>query len=542
MSPAVPSRGAADPIERVTREDESVARRGRAGRGRREGDLATPRSAALCRPRPGRRRAAGSSTPAARLQRRRSRSATRRAGRVEAVGAVSSRSGCVPVNDPPVARERPRDQRSAECRSRSTCSPTTPTPTAIRSRFSPFPISTSAEHGSWAGAYAGSTAGVRRRRIVPLHGRRSDRAAGQVPSSRYGSRSPRRLHRPAPSEQQQPDEAAAPAPAPLRRRPRRRAPAAAAPPPVAAPAEGSGSTELPVPEGGTVLVDVLANDTDPDGGALSIVSVGAPARGVARRVGDRVQFTAPSDYVGSVTFPYTIADSQGATDSATVSVTVLLVNTSAVVHGRPRSDRCPRTRGLQSVPGWAREHRSRGRRAKRARPSRSSSPSTTRPLRRAAPDRRRTGNAHLHAGSGCARLGDRDRSRAGRRRHRQRRQRHERAADVHDHGRRPSTIRRSRRRRRRRRRGRPAGVTFDVLANDTDTDAGDTLSVSALTSPVADGTLTDNGGGSFTYVPDSDFAGSETFSYTASDGNGGTSTAVVTLTVASQPDAPDGCR
>ena len=50
--------------------------------------------------------------------------------------------------------------------------------------------------------------------------------------------------------------------------------------------------------------------------------------------------------------------------------------------------------------------------------------------------------------------------------------------------------------------------------------------------------LTDNGGGSFTYVPAPHFAGTDTFSYTASDGNGNTATAVVTITVTAVPDPP----
>ena len=48
----------------------------------------------------------------------------------------------------------------------------------------------------------------------------------------------------------------------------------------------------------------------------------------------------------------------------------------------------------------------------------------------------------------------------------------------------------------------PAGVTFNVLSNDTDVDSGDSLSVATFdASTIVGGTLTDNGGGSFTYVP-----------------------------------------
>lgn len=84
-----------------------------------------------------------------------------------------------------------------------------------------------------------------------------------------------------------------------------------------------------------------------------------------------------------------------------------------------------------------------------------------------------------------------------------------------------------------------AGVTFNVLTNDTDVDVGDVLSVSAFDgSTIENGRLTDNGGVSFTYTPSADFAGSDTFSYTVSDGNGGMGSSSVTLTVTPQPDAP----
>jgi putative nucleotidyltransferase with HDIG domain len=83
-----------------------------------------------------------------------------------------------------------------------------------------------------------------------------------------------------------------------------------------------------------------------------------------------------------------------------------------------------------------------------------------------------------------------------------------------------------------------AGVTFNVLANDTDPET-DALSLASYDdSPLGNGALTDNGGGSFTYVPATHFAGTDTFSYTLDDGNGGTSTAVVTITVTAVPDPP----
>ncbi|MFE3835667.1 Hint domain-containing protein [Pseudogemmobacter sonorensis] len=72
-------------------------------------------------------------------------------------------------------------------------------------------------------------------------------------------------------------------------------------------------------------------------------------------------------------------------------------------------------------------------------------------------------------------------------------------------------------------------VVIPVLANDTDVD-GDTLSILGTpTSP--DGTVTVNGDGTLTFVPNPGFTGETTFTYEISDGNGGTDTATVTVTV-----------
>lgn len=69
----------------------------------------------------------------------------------------------------------------------------------------------------------------------------------------------------------------------------------------------------------------------------------------------------------------------------------------------------------------------------------------------------------------------------------------------------------------------------NVLANDTDAD-GDTLTATVVTS-AGDGALTLNANGTFSYAPDSGFTGTDTFVYRASDGNGGTDTATVSIEV-----------
>ncbi|MFP6610970.1 MAG: tandem-95 repeat protein, partial [Pirellulales bacterium] len=72
-------------------------------------------------------------------------------------------------------------------------------------------------------------------------------------------------------------------------------------------------------------------------------------------------------------------------------------------------------------------------------------------------------------------------------------------------------------------------VTIDVLANDTDAD-GDTLSTAGVTQP-SNGTATINDDDTINYLPNVNFSGLDTFAYSISDGNGGTATATVDITV-----------
>ncbi|HUR94057.1 MAG TPA: Ig-like domain repeat protein [Gemmatimonadales bacterium] len=77
----------------------------------------------------------------------------------------------------------------------------------------------------------------------------------------------------------------------------------------------------------------------------------------------------------------------------------------------------------------------------------------------------------------------------------------------------------------------------DVLENDTDSDNGpQPLSAAKVTDP-AHGTVSLAGNGTFTYTPDPDFSGTDSFTYSASDG-ALSSTATVTITVTPVNDAP----
>ncbi|MGE0247705.1 MAG: Ig-like domain-containing protein, partial [Pyrinomonadaceae bacterium] len=84
-----------------------------------------------------------------------------------------------------------------------------------------------------------------------------------------------------------------------------------------------------------------------------------------------------------------------------------------------------------------------------------------------------------------------------------------------------------------------SGATaLDVLGNDSILpDAGETLTVTAVTQP-AHGTAAINPDGTISYTPDANYNGADSFTYTISDGNGGTATATVNLTVTPVNDPP----
>ncbi|MDF3846208.1 tandem-95 repeat protein, partial [Pseudomonas citronellolis] len=78
-------------------------------------------------------------------------------------------------------------------------------------------------------------------------------------------------------------------------------------------------------------------------------------------------------------------------------------------------------------------------------------------------------------------------------------------------------------------------VTIDVLANDTDIDSS---SLSVTGASASHGSVTINQDGTLTYTPDANYGGSDTIVYTISDGDGGTSSASVTVGITPVADAP----
>lgn len=70
---------------------------------------------------------------------------------------------------------------------------------------------------------------------------------------------------------------------------------------------------------------------------------------------------------------------------------------------------------------------------------------------------------------------------------------------------------------------------IDVLDNDEDADADETLVITVVNDPTHGTAVVEDG--KVRYTPDTDFVGTDIFWYTISDGNGGTSEARITVTV-----------
>lgn len=71
-----------------------------------------------------------------------------------------------------------------------------------------------------------------------------------------------------------------------------------------------------------ILVDVLGNDTDPEGQALSVSVTGTTCPGTAAVEFDLVAFTPQSQLTRDCTIIYRITDEEGMSDTGVVTVTV----------------------------------------------------------------------------------------------------------------------------------------------------------------------------------------------------------------------------
>jgi hypothetical protein len=79
---------------------------------------------------------------------------------------------------------------------------------------------------------------------------------------------------------------------------------------------------------------------------------------------------------------------------------------------------------------------------------------------------------------------------------------------------------------------------LNVLANDTDADENETLTITAVSAGTEGGTIEIVDGASLIYTPPADFSGQEAFTYTIQDVSGETATATVIVTVTDVNETP----
>ncbi len=92
------------------------------------------------------------------------------------------------------------------------------------------------------------------------------------------------------------------------------------------------SPDIPsMAEDGSILIDVLENDSDPDGDDLAIVGVAEPSHGTASIVDGRLLYIPVANYNGYDTFEYWISDGRNPDVRSIVSVTIASVNDPPIV-------------------------------------------------------------------------------------------------------------------------------------------------------------------------------------------------------------------
>ena len=78
------------------------------------------------------------------------------------------------------------------------------------------------------------------------------------------------------------------------------------------------------------IINVLANDTDPNGDSLTVTSVTAPLHGTAVLNTDgTITYTPVTSYTGADSFTYAVSDGHGGTATASVAISVSQATTSA---------------------------------------------------------------------------------------------------------------------------------------------------------------------------------------------------------------------
>jgi len=260
------------------------------------------------------------------------------------------------------------------------------------------------------------------------------------------------------------------------------------------------------------IINVTANDTDPDGNTLT-VTIASTATGTASPSGGNVLYTPPANFTGQATISYTISDGNGGTASAIVTVTVTNLNDPPIANNDTATVNEDSTNNIINVTANDTDPDGDTLTVTVASAANgTATPSSGNVIY--APNANFNGTDTIsytisdgNGGSASATVTVT-------------------VTNVND----PpvanddtATVNED-----------STNNVINVTANDTDLD-GDTLTVSAASA--ANGTATPSAG-NVVYAPNANFNGTDTINYTVSDGNGGTDTAIVTVTVTAITDPP----
>ena len=265
----------------------------------------------------------------------------------------------------------------------------------------------------------------------------------------------------------------------------------------------------------SVLIDVLTNDTDPEGDPLSVAALGTPRFGTVEVENGQVRYTPDPDASGEDAFTYRVTDGAEPTDEAVVTVTVRPVNDPpvAVDDEAATVPDVPVTVGVLDNDTDAEGD------ALAVVAVTEPANGTATVVEDGAAVRYAPAAAFVGVDTFVYTVSDGQGGTA--------------TATVTVRvgvGNVPPVARDDRAATR-------AGesVLVDVLANDADPN-GDALSVASVSAPASGAAVVE--GRRVRYTPDAGFAGTDLFTYTASDGNGGTDDATVTVTVTADGNAP----
>ena len=284
-------------------------------------------------------------------------------------------------------------------------------------------------------------------------------------------------------------------------------------PPVAA------DDALTTPEDTPANVNVLANDSDPDGHALTVTTPNPTAQhgSVSCTAAGVCTYTPAADYFGPDSFTYGISDGHGGTDTATVAVTVTPVNDPPAAN----ADVIDTTEGFPGsanvlandfdVDGDTLTIQSFTQGLHGSVSCAGTDCTYTPDAGYSGPDSFTYTASDGHGGTDVATV----------------------AVTVAPAANQPPV-------------GDDDSLTtaedtsgqVNVLDGDTDPD-GDTLTVTTPSPDADHGTVSCTAAGTCTYTPDANYFGPDSFTYTVSDGNGGTDTATVNVSVTPVNDPPN---